>query len=251
MKTTTITSVDEYIASFPVSTQKLLKQVRKTIKATAPKADESISYGMPAYKYLGKPLVYFGGFEKHIGFYATPTGYEAFAKELSQYKQGKGSVQFPIDEKMPLELIQKIVAFRLSETEKKLSASPDKLRAKNSGNGEDAVVNYMNLLQHSLKDELQLLRETILKVSKELKERIKWNAPSYYISEDLFTFNMHDKSTIRLIFHHPTVVQISSPLLQGNYKDRRIIFFSNKKEIIASKTELIRIIKQQIQLSKK
>jgi uncharacterized protein YdhG (YjbR/CyaY superfamily) len=120
LKTTAITTVDEYIASFPASTQKLLKQVRKTIKAAAPKAEESMSYGMPAYKYMGKPLVYFGGFEKHIGFYATPTGHEAFVKELSNYKQGKGSVQFPIDEKMPLDLIERIVKFRLKETEGKV-----------------------------------------------------------------------------------------------------------------------------------
>jgi uncharacterized protein YdhG (YjbR/CyaY superfamily) len=117
MKTTTITTVDDYIASFPASTQKILKQVRKTIKATAPKANESISYGMPAYKYLGKPLVYFGGFEKHIGFYATPTGHEAFKKELNRYKQGKGSVQFPINEPLPVDLIERIVLFRLKENE--------------------------------------------------------------------------------------------------------------------------------------
>ena len=89
-------TVDEYIASFSKETQQLLKQMRSAIKAAAPKADESISYGMPAYKYLNKPLVYFGGYEKHIGFYATPTGHAAFKKELSKYKQGKGSVQFPV-----------------------------------------------------------------------------------------------------------------------------------------------------------
>jgi uncharacterized protein YdhG (YjbR/CyaY superfamily) len=112
-------TVDAYITTFPSSTQKLLKQLRKTIKAAAPKAEESISYGMPAYKYMNKPLVYFGGFEKHIGFYATPTGHKAFAKELSKYKQGKGSVQFPIDEKMPVELIERIVIFRVKENELK------------------------------------------------------------------------------------------------------------------------------------
>jgi uncharacterized protein YdhG (YjbR/CyaY superfamily) len=114
-KKATITTVDEYIASFPPSTQKLLKQIRSTIKKAAPDAIESISYGMPAYKINGKPLVYFAGYEKHIGFYATPSGHKAFAKELSKYKQGKGSVQFPINEKLPLALIEKIVQFRLKE----------------------------------------------------------------------------------------------------------------------------------------
>jgi uncharacterized protein YdhG (YjbR/CyaY superfamily) len=110
-----ITSVDEYIHGFPKEVQELLKQMRNTIVSAAPKAVEGIFYGMPGYKYLGKPLVYFAGYEKHIGFYATPTGHIAFAEKLSRYKQGKGSVQFPINEKLPLALIKKIVVFRVKE----------------------------------------------------------------------------------------------------------------------------------------
>ena len=114
------TTVNDYIKSFPKSTQVLLKQVREVIKETAPEAEEFIGYGMPAYKLNKKPLVYFAGYEKHIGFYATPNGHEKFAKELSKYKQGKGSVQFPIDEPMPLALIKKVVVFRVKEILKKL-----------------------------------------------------------------------------------------------------------------------------------
>jgi uncharacterized protein YdhG (YjbR/CyaY superfamily) len=108
-------TVDEYIKSFPPDIQTLLKKVRETIKKNAPDAVESIAYGMPAYKMNGKPLVYFAGFKKHIGFYATPTGHAEFAKELSSYKQGKGSVQFPLDKPIPYELIKRIVAFRVKE----------------------------------------------------------------------------------------------------------------------------------------
>ena len=111
--------VDEYITSFPKNVQQLLKDIRDKIKTVAPEAEEIISYGMPAYKYMGKPLVYFAGYEKHIGFYATPTGHHAFKKELSKYKQGKGSVQFPVDKPMPLSLISKIVKFRVKENEAK------------------------------------------------------------------------------------------------------------------------------------
>ena len=111
--------VDAYIGRFPAPVQEALRQVRATIVKTAPQAEESISYGMPAYKLNGKPLVYFGGYEKHIGFYATPTGHEAFQKELSAYKQGKGSVQFPLSEKMPLALIKKIVQFRVAGNKEK------------------------------------------------------------------------------------------------------------------------------------
>lgn len=113
------TNVDEYIKSFPKSTQTLLKQVRKAIKENALGAEEMIAYGMPGYKLNKKPLVYFAGYANHIGFYATPNGHEKFAKELSKYKQGKGSVQFPIDEPMPIDLITKIVKFRVTENLKK------------------------------------------------------------------------------------------------------------------------------------
>ncbi len=107
-------TVDEYIAQFPPETREKLNRMRKLILDNAPNAIESISYGMPAYKLNKKPLVYFGGFSKHIGFYATPTGHERFKKELSHYKQGKGSVQFPLDQALPEKLIMDIVRFRVN-----------------------------------------------------------------------------------------------------------------------------------------
>lgn len=113
------TTIDEYIADFPDEIQSLLNQVRSIVKQAAPDAEESIGYGMPAYKTHGKPLVYFAAFKNHIGFYATPTGHAEFAKELSKYKQGKGSVQFPIDQPIPLKLIAQIVEFRAIENQEK------------------------------------------------------------------------------------------------------------------------------------
>jgi uncharacterized protein YdhG (YjbR/CyaY superfamily) len=118
---TSIKSVDEYIVNFPVDIQVILEKVRKTIIKFAPEATESISYGMPAYKTYGKPLVYFAGFKKHVGFYATPTGHTEFATELSKYKQGKGSVQFPLDKQIPYDLIGRIVEFRVKENLEKVS----------------------------------------------------------------------------------------------------------------------------------
>jgi uncharacterized protein YdhG (YjbR/CyaY superfamily) len=106
-------SVDEYIKDFPEEIQHLLNQIHSTIINVAPNAEESLSYGMPAYKLNGKPLVYFAAFKNHIGFYATPSGNAAFEKELSKYKQGKGSVQFPIDKPLPLTLIVKIVKYKV------------------------------------------------------------------------------------------------------------------------------------------
>lgn len=119
-------SVDAYIKSFDKELQDVLQQVRATIQAAGPDAAEEISYGMPAYKIGGKPVVYFGGYKSHVGFYATPTGHEAFAKQLSKYKQGKGSVQFPLTEAMPLKLIAAITKFRAKEVKTQLQLNVKK-----------------------------------------------------------------------------------------------------------------------------
>lgn len=119
MTTANADAVTKYINSFPANIQERLKQIRSTIQQIAPDAEESISYAMPAYKLNGKPLVYFAGYKNHIGLYATPSGHSRFAKELSSYKQGKGSVQFPADYPLPLGLIEKIVRFRAEENRNK------------------------------------------------------------------------------------------------------------------------------------
>lgn len=108
-------SVDQYIDTFPATTRAILRQVRSVVQDSAPMAQEKIAYGIPAYKLNGKPLVYFAGYKNHIGFYATPTGHSTFSEALSKYKQGKGSVQFPLDEPIPYELIKQIVAFRVTQ----------------------------------------------------------------------------------------------------------------------------------------
>ena len=111
-------TINEYIASFPEDIQKVLEQVRETISQAAPEAGETINYGIPTFTLNGN-LVHFAAFKNHIGFYALPTGHEAFAEELSKYKQGKGSVQFPLNKPMPLELITSIVQFRIKEQQAK------------------------------------------------------------------------------------------------------------------------------------
>ena len=111
-------TVDEYISAFPPATQALLQQMRATIKKTAPKAEEVISYNMPGYKLQGM-LVWFAGYKNHIGFYPKPSGLKAFEKELSGYKSSKGAVQFPIDEPLPLSLVTKIVKMRIKENTEK------------------------------------------------------------------------------------------------------------------------------------
>lgn len=107
-------TMDEYISTFPEGVQRILNEVRQTIKDAAPEAEETINYGIPTFTLNGN-LVHFAAFENHIGFYPTPSGMEAFQKELSSYKGAKGSVQFPIDQALPLPLIRRIVEFRVKE----------------------------------------------------------------------------------------------------------------------------------------
>lgn len=111
-------TVASYFAKFPEASQERMQQIRTLILEKAPEAQESISYGMPAYKTNGKPLIYYAAFKNHIGLYATPSGHTHFAAALSSYKQGKGSVQFPNDQPLPLDLIAEIIAFRVEENKK-------------------------------------------------------------------------------------------------------------------------------------
>ena len=107
-------TIDDYIANFPKDVQLILEKVRKTIRKAAPDAQEKINYGIPTFTLNGN-LVHFAGFKNHIGFYPTPSGVEKFKKELSKYEGAKGSVQFPLEEPIPYNLITRITEFRVKE----------------------------------------------------------------------------------------------------------------------------------------
>ena len=117
------TTIDEYIGGFPPEIQAVLEQVRAAVRETAPEARETIAYQLPTFVLHGN-LVHFGAFKKHIGLYPTPTGLEQFKDDLAPYKCAKGSVQFPLDQPMPLDLIRKIVAFRVEENLKRTANKP-------------------------------------------------------------------------------------------------------------------------------
>jgi uncharacterized protein YdhG (YjbR/CyaY superfamily) len=119
--------VDNYIAGFPEETRKLLEQIRSTIRKSAPDASEKMSYGIPTF-YLEGNLVHFAGFSSHIGFYPTHSGINAFKDELSEYKWAKGSVQFPVDKPLPLDLISRIVKFRVKENLEFVSVQKNKFK---------------------------------------------------------------------------------------------------------------------------
>lgn len=113
-----IQTIDDYIALFPSNVQKLLTQMRLLISKVTPEAAETINYGIPTFKLNGRNLVHFGAFKKHIGFYPGSDAMEHFDKDLAKYKRAKGSVQFPFEEKIPVELVKKIVTYRVGQESK-------------------------------------------------------------------------------------------------------------------------------------
>ena len=123
-KPATPQNIDEYIAGFPKDVQQLLENIRQTIKKATPQAEETISYKMPTFKLKGQDLIYFAAYKKHIGLYPVPGGDAKFNEEVSAYRAGKGTLQFPLDQPIPYKLIGRIVKVRAKETATK--AAPQK-----------------------------------------------------------------------------------------------------------------------------
>ncbi len=119
-------TIDEYIAGFPDDVQQILQQIRQTIRAAAPDAQETISYQMPTFTLHGRSVVHFAAFKKHIGFYPDPSGIEAFKDELAPYANSKGAVQFPLGKPVPYELISRVVTYRVEENLAKAAAKKRK-----------------------------------------------------------------------------------------------------------------------------
>jgi uncharacterized protein YdhG (YjbR/CyaY superfamily) len=118
-KRVTYNTIDEYIATFPEDVQKILKELRTTIRAAAPETEEKISYGIPTFTLNGTYLIYFAGWKNHISIYPIPTGSEAFTKQVSKYVEGKGTLKFQLDKPLPLKLITKIVKLKVAEHRKR------------------------------------------------------------------------------------------------------------------------------------
>jgi uncharacterized protein YdhG (YjbR/CyaY superfamily) len=116
MTTAGFASIDEYIAGFPDDVQRVLQQVRTTIRAAAPDAEEAISYGIPTFRLHGTYLIYFAGFKKHVSVYPAPVANPRFAEEMAIYGSGKGTAKFPLDKPIPFDLITRMVQFRITET---------------------------------------------------------------------------------------------------------------------------------------
>ena len=250
--------IKEYIKSFPLEVQEILEQIRKTIKESSPETEETINYGIPTFKLKGANLVNFAGYKNHIGFYATPTGHEKFKEELSEYVQGKGSVQFPLDKPMPFKLITKIVEFRTQETLEKLNTTKSG-KSKKKLPEIDSVDDFVKSLNHPLEKEINQLRKIIIEANKDLSEIIKWNAPSYcFKNEDRITLRIHPPKNIQIIFHCGAKVRVASDskiiqdkkgMLKWATNNRAIATFSGMEEINKNAKELKLIINDWIEAS--
>lgn len=249
--------INEYIANFPKATQALLEQMRLTIKEAAPDAEETINYGMPTFTLKGN-LVHFAGYQNHIGFYPAPSGIQAFQQELSVYKNAKGSVQFPLNQVLPLNLVAEIVKFRVIENlekaatkgKKKASPKPEKLT------DSEQVTAHIQNLEPELGKIIETLRQIILNTHHEIGERIKWNNPSFYYAGEMKPFDPKEykrdmivmnlfKGRIMLVFPSGAKVNDTLGLLDGDYKDgRRIITFKDMIDVNSKEKALQHIIQE-------
>ncbi len=203
--------VDNYIAGFPIEIQKLLEEMRQTIRKAAPDAEEKIGYGIPTFTLNGN-LVHYAAFKNHIGFYPAPRGLEAFKEELSGYKGAKGSVQFPFDKPLPLDLVAKITKYRIeqnlakTETKKKTSIKKSKL------SDQEQVTEFIQKLDPELGNVVEAIRQIILSTDKEIGERIKWNNPSFYYTGEMKPFDPKEyKSDIAVMNLHKGRIMLVFP----------------------------------------
>jgi len=116
------TTIDAYVATFPLEVQALLQQIRQVIHEAVPNLGEAISYGMPSFTLNGQYLLYFAAYKKHIGLYPAPTGVEEFQEAVALYGGGKGTLKFPLDKPIPFDLIHRVVRFRAKEQAEKAAA---------------------------------------------------------------------------------------------------------------------------------
>ena len=261
--------VDKYITGFPNVIRELLEEMRLTLRKAAPDAEEKIGYGIPTLTLNGN-LVHYAAFKNHIGFYPAPRGLEAFKEELSQYKGSKGSVQFPFDQPLPLDLITKITKFRIEQNlaeadtkaKKKVSAKPVRLT------DEEQVTEHIQKLDPETGKIVRAIRKIILDADKEIGEQIKWNNPSFYYTGEMKPFNSKEykrdiavmnlhKNRIMLVFPSGAKVDDTSGFLEGDYRaanrkdGRRTLIFKDMEDVELKKEALQIVLKKWLELVEK
>ena len=260
--------VDNYIAGFSEETQKLLEEMRQTLHQAAPDAEEKIGYGIPTLTLNGN-LLHFAGYKNHIGFYPAPRGLEAFKEELSGYKGAKGSVQFPLDRPLPLDLITRITKFRIEENlaktrTKKKPASP---RPKKLSDREQ-VTQHIQQLEPELSKIIETIRQIMLGIDEEIGEHIKWNNPTFYYTgvikpfdpkeykREIAVMNLY-KGRIMMVFPSGSKIQDTSGLLEGDYRaanrkdGRKTVVFKDLDDVNSRKKQLEDVVKKWLTLVEK
>lgn len=258
-------TIDEYLAAVGDDKRAALEKLRTTIRAAAPKAEECISYQLPAFRLNGM-LVGFGATAKHCAFYLMSSSMvETHREELEGYDVSKGTIRFQADKPLPVTLVRKLVKARIAENEglrgkaKEPPASTGKRAAAAASGGpqtDSAVTAFMRELDHPLKKEIEAVRKIILGVSSEIREGIKWNAPSFRTTEFFATINLRSKESVQIILHLGAKVKeipakgirIADPegLIKWLAKDRCLVTLGAGKEIQARRGALEGIIREWI-----
>lgn len=234
-------TIDAYHAQFPTGIRKVLESIRKGIQQAAPESEEIISYGMPAFK-QGKTLVYYAACKEHIGFYPTPGPIAIFKKELEEYKTSKGAIQFPMSQKLPMTLIQKMVKFRLAEVlEKEKSTKPKKEHVKKQSLHKD-ILNYNKSQSGIDKAISNLLAETIT-IGLPLAENKIWHAhPVWFLDGNPIVGYSKQKAGMRLMFWSGADFEEAALNVRGaKFKDASI-FYTSVEQI--KKNDLLRWLKK-------
>ncbi len=266
-------TIDDYLAAVSDDQRAVLEKLRKTIKAAAPKAEESISYGLAAFRLDGKPLVAFGASASHCAFYPmSGNTVEDHKDELKHYETSKGTIRFHTDKPLPAALVRKLVNARIAENAgqrgkskqrvKEPRMAPKKRVAQSeptSSQSDPAVIEFLRELDHPLKREIEAVRQVILGVSPEIREGIKWNSPSFRTTEYFATLNLRAREgedRVWLILHmgakakdNTKSLKIADPagLLEWLAKDRCLTTFADAKDIRANRAALEAIIREWIE----
>ena len=194
-----ITDIDAYHSHQPVNIRKTLEQLRQTIKQAAPLATEAISYGMPAFR-QNKVLVYYSVHKEHIGFYPTPNPIVYFKSDLEKYNTSKGAIQFPIDKRLPLTLIKKIVKFRVEEDIKAILTKPLKRTSTKTLNINKEILAYNNKQSSSDKDVCNLLLREISNGLTRTENKLWHGHPVWFLDGNPIVGYSKQKAGIRLMF---------------------------------------------------
>jgi uncharacterized protein YdhG (YjbR/CyaY superfamily) len=241
-------TIDDYLAGVRPDQRAALTQLRKAIRAAAPKAEESFSYGMPAFRLNGKPLVAFSASSKHCAFFPMDSTTVAAHKNLlNGFSTSKGTVRFTPDKLLPAAVVKKMVQSRLATLER---SEPKPLKTTPSRH-DPAVAAFLSKLRHPLKTAIELICQIILDVSPQIREGIKWNAPSFRISDDFATLNLRN-GRVWLILHTGAKSkrkamrsQVADPdgLLKWLADDRALVVFTDAKQVREKQRALTKLLR--------